>query len=74
MNQIPKETLRRAVLTALVKRAPKSPGRTALMKFAYLLQAVRNVPLGYRFRLYNYGPYLCKGPCPGLVNSLLYYN
>ena len=57
MIQVSKETLRRAVLTALVKRAPKSPGRTALMKFAYLLQAVRGVPLGYRFRLYNYGPY-----------------
>ena len=27
------------------------------MKFAYLLQTVRGVPLGYRFRLYNYGPY-----------------
>ena len=57
MIHVSKDTLRRAVLTNLVKRAPKSPGRTALMKFAYLLQAVRNVPLGYRFRLYNYGPY-----------------
>lgn len=57
MTQVSKDTLRTAVLTALVKRAPKSPGRTALMKFAYLLQTVRGVPLGYRFRLYNYGPY-----------------
>ena len=57
MTQVSKDTLRRAVLTSLVKRAPKSPGRTALMKFTYLLQAVRRVPLGYRFRLYNYGPY-----------------
>ena len=27
------------------------------MKFAYLLQTVRRVPLEYQFRLYNYGPY-----------------
>jgi uncharacterized protein len=27
------------------------------MKFAYLLQTVRGVPLGYQFELYNYGPY-----------------
>jgi uncharacterized protein YwgA len=27
------------------------------MKFAYLLQTVRGVPRGYRFHLYNYGPY-----------------
>ena len=57
MTSPSKEALRTAVLTALVQRAPKSPGRTALMKFAYLLQTVRQVPLGYRFRLYNYGPY-----------------
>lgn len=49
--------LRLAVLTKLVKDAPQRPGRTALMKFAYLLQEVRGVPLGYRFELYNYGPY-----------------
>ena len=57
MTKTTKDALRTAVLTALVKRAPKSPGRTALMKFAYLLQTVRGVPLGYRFRLHNYGPY-----------------
>ena len=55
MTQTTKDALRTAVLTALVTRAPKSPGRTALMKFAYLLQMVRGVPLGYRFRLRNYG-------------------
>jgi uncharacterized protein len=49
--------LRLAVLAKLVKQAPQKPGRTALMKFAYLLQTVRNVPLGYHFELYNYGPY-----------------
>lgn len=51
------DSIRLGVLTELVRSAPKPPGRTALMKFAYLLQAVRGVPLGYRFRLYTYGPY-----------------
>ncbi len=32
-------------------------GRTALMKFCYLLQTLRGVPLGYRFTLYSYGPF-----------------
>jgi uncharacterized protein YwgA len=45
------------VLASLIKKAPHPPGRTGMMKFAYLLQAVRGVPLGYRFDLYNYGPY-----------------
>jgi uncharacterized protein YwgA len=49
--------LGQAVLVELVRRAPVPPGRTTLMKFAYLLQVIRKVPLGYRFRLYNYGPY-----------------
>lgn len=49
--------LRLAVLSTLVKRAQQKPGRTALMKYAYLLQTVRGVPLGYHFELYNYGPY-----------------
>ena len=37
----------------------KSPqfGKTALMKMAYLLQELYEVPLGYRFSLYTYGPY-----------------
>ncbi len=49
--------LRLAVLSTLVKQAPRKPGRTALMKYAYLLQTARKVPLGYHFELYNYGPY-----------------
>lgn len=57
MNMDRTSWLRLAVLAKLVKRAPQPPGRTALMKFAYLLQAVKKVPLGYRFSLYNYGPY-----------------
>ncbi len=57
MTVLDKDELRMGILTTLVKRAPKPPGRTALMKFAYLLQTIRGIPLGYRFRLYNYGPY-----------------
>ncbi len=49
--------LRLSILSKLVAEAPAKPGRTALMKFAYLLQTVRRVPLGYQFKLYNYGPY-----------------
>jgi uncharacterized protein YwgA len=52
-----RDDLRVAILTTLVERSPIPPGRTALMKYAYLLQKVRRVPLGYRFHLYNYGPY-----------------
>lgn len=57
MNADKQSWFRLAVLATLVKRAPQAPGRTAMMKFAYLLQTLRGVPLGYRFRLYNYGPY-----------------
>ncbi len=32
-------------------------GRTALMKLAYFLQTAKQVPLGYRFSLYTYGPF-----------------
>ena len=57
MTTINKDLLRTAVLTSIVGRCHNPPGRTTLMKFAYILQTVRGVPLGYRFQLYNYGPY-----------------
>jgi len=57
MTTLNKDLLRTSVLTAIVERCPNPPGRTTLMKFAYILQTVRGVPLGYRFQLYNYGPY-----------------
>jgi hypothetical protein len=47
---------RLATLVALVERQPRL-GRTAVMKLCYFLQALRNVPLGYRFTLYSYGPF-----------------
>ena len=49
---------RLALLTALVRQAPQQTlGRTALMKLLFLLTAVRDVPVGYRFRMYTYGPF-----------------
>jgi hypothetical protein len=57
MNDDNQWKLRLTVLSRLVQLAPAKPGRTALMKFAYLLQTIRKVPLGYRFELYHYGPY-----------------
>lgn len=49
--------LRLAVIAHLAMRADGRLGRTALMKFVFFLQAIRNVPLGYSYRLYTYGPY-----------------
>ncbi len=39
------------VLTHLVAFSPTKLGRTALMKLAYLLQTVKDVPLGYNSRI-----------------------
>lgn len=52
------QSSRLAVIAELVSRAPAGYlGRTAVMKFCYLLQTVRGVPLGYHFTLYSYGPF-----------------
>ena len=49
---------RLAIIPALVESSPrKQIGRTALMKSMYFLQILRQVPLGYRFSLYSYGPF-----------------
>ena len=49
---------RLAAISELVERGdPSRMGRTALMKFLYLLKEVRGVPLDYRFTLYTYGPF-----------------
>jgi len=47
---------RLAVITWLAENA-SGFGRTALMKYCYFLQVVCDVPLGYRFSLYSYGPF-----------------
>ncbi|MGO8750345.1 MAG: hypothetical protein ACLQNE_30745 [Thermoguttaceae bacterium] len=47
-----------ALIGAMSERAPKgSLNRTAIMKCTYFLQTLRQVPLGYSFTLYSYGPY-----------------
>jgi uncharacterized protein len=48
---------RLGVIVELAKQSPRPMGRTALMKYCYLLQTLRRVPLGYDFRLYSYGPF-----------------
>lgn len=47
---------RLATLGVLAQKAPEL-GRTACMKLCYFLQTLRDVPLGYRFTLYSYGPF-----------------
>ncbi len=47
-----------ALIPALAaKTSGGQMGRTALMKYMYFLQALRNLQLGYRFTLYSYGPF-----------------
>jgi len=47
-----------AILARMVKNAPsKSLGRTQVMKLFYFLQELKGIPLGYDFRLFNYGPF-----------------
>lgn len=48
---------RLAVICELIARSGPGIGRTAVMKFLYLLKEVRGLPLGYRFTLYTYGPF-----------------
>ena len=56
MNE--KMRCRQALLAALVNQAPDQRlGRTALMKLLFLLTTVRDVLVGYRFRMYTYGPF-----------------
>ena len=45
-----------ALISEIARRKPEI-GRTALMKFLYLLQVVKELDLGYRFELYSYGPF-----------------
>lgn len=48
---------RDAVIARIVHSLPGGIGRTALMKLLYFLQVIKGVPLGYNYRLYNYGPF-----------------
>jgi hypothetical protein len=42
-------------------------GKTAVMKYLFILQEVFKVPLGYEFSLYTYGPY-----CSDVLSDLDY--
>lgn len=56
MNETYKARL--GLIPVLAERAPAGHiGRTALMKYLYFLQVIRNVPLEYNFSLYSYGPF-----------------
>ena len=56
MNELDKARL--GLLPVLAERAPNGQiGRTALMKYMYFLQTLRNVPLRYNFTMYSYGPF-----------------
>ncbi|MCL1808702.1 MAG: hypothetical protein FWG42_02920 [Clostridiales bacterium] len=46
----------RVLFIARIAREPNI-GKTAMMKYLYLLQTVEKVPLGYSFEIYTYGPY-----------------
>ncbi|HSV98124.1 MAG TPA: hypothetical protein VLM75_14475 [Spirochaetota bacterium] len=51
---------RYALITELARRlAPKSPqfGKTALQKIVYFLTDLFEIPTGYEFEFYNYGPF-----------------
>jgi len=48
---------RLALISVLAEKSRGQMGRTALMKYMYLLQTLRGVPLGYNFTLYSYGPF-----------------
>ena len=45
------------ILAIVEKSEGGNIGRTAAMKYFYLLQTCKNVPLNYNFRLYYYGPF-----------------
>jgi uncharacterized protein YwgA len=48
---------RMGVFVELSEATKGNLGRTTLMKLCYFLQALRDVPLGYKFTLYSYGPF-----------------
>ena len=57
---------RLSFITEIAKR-DENIGKTGMMKLLYLLQAVYNVPLGYDFEIYTYGPY-----CQSVMSDIEY--
>src|SRR5882762_2165874 len=45
------------IRTLAEKSTTGQMGRTALMKYMYFLQTLREVPLEYHFSMYSYGPF-----------------
>lgn len=46
-----------ALITYLVVRLSKAPGKKALQKLVHLIEELGGVDAGYRFSFYTYGPY-----------------
>ncbi len=44
------------IISSIVTLRPEL-GKTAMMKYMFLLQKIYKVPLGYDFEIYTYGPY-----------------
>lgn len=58
MNGIDRHQNQLGLISYLSTKVPKERlGRTAVMKLLYFMQALKQVPLDYDFRLYNYGPF-----------------
>jgi hypothetical protein len=57
MNEETPKGVRLRIMSELAKRSQGGMGRTTLMKLIYFLQTLKGLPLGYRFRLYTYGPF-----------------
>lgn len=58
-----KKMERWAALTQVVLQGEKTlgaSGHTLIQKLFYLLQEAKDYPLGYRFKLYHYGPYCAE--------------
>jgi len=47
---------RMSLISEIVNQKP-SLGKTAMMKFIFILQQVYKVPIGYDYEIYTYGPY-----------------
>ncbi len=52
-----RDFIKRMAVIGKIAQEASTIGHTALMKYLYLLQELKGVPLGYRFQLYLYGPY-----------------
>ena len=48
---------KRVGIISEISRSNPGLGKTAMMKYIFLLQQVYKVPLGYDFEIYTYGPY-----------------